>query len=398
MKRIKSYLFLAVSATAVLCACDRVKENESNFTNVVYLQNALNSNMDKISFRATDFSAERVIRAALALPVETDVNIKVEIDLSLVDVYSKAYGVECTAPEEHIYELEGNNLFIPAGDVLSTEVGLSFSSLPDIPFGEIKVLPVTLKSNDAGIDILNGSKTIYFVLQKGAIIITAAYINDNYLTVPGFEGAGGSAVSGLTQLTMEGLIRPHTLERQLNTFMGIEGYFLIRFGDSGYAPDQIQIADNNYLGGNFPSAAVSPKLPVGGWVHVAVTLDLENAREYKIYYNGELKATGTCGGSMMAVDLSGASSSNKFYIGYSYDKGRELDADVTEYRIWNVVRTQEEIQDNFYEVAPDSPGLVAYWKFDEGNGNIVADHSGNGNNALANSTLKWVPVSLPEEE
>lgn len=396
MKRITLYLLFAVSLTAVLCACDRVKENESDFTNVVYLQNALNSNMDKISFRSSDLTADRSIRAALALPVETDVNIEIAIDLSLVEVYSKAYGVECAAPEEYIYELEDTNLFIPAGNVLSTEVGLSFSSLPDIPLGEIKVLPVTLKSNDAGIDVLNGSKTIYFVLQKGAVIITAAYINENYFEVPGFDGAGGSAVSGMTQLTMEGLMKPHAFERTLNTFMGIEGYFLIRFGDSDRDPDQIQIADNNNLGGNFPAVGVAPRVPVGEWVHVAVTLDLEGVREYKIYFNGEIKASGTCGGSMSAVDLSGASSSNKFYIGYSYDANRSLDADVTEYRIWNVVRTQEEILDNFYEVDPETPGLVAYWKFDEGNGNIVADHSGNGNNAIANSTLTWVPVSLPE--
>lgn len=46
---------------------------------------------------------------------------------------------------------------------------------------------------------------------------------------------------------------------------------------------------------------------------------------------------------------------------------------------------------------PKTDGLVAYWKFDEPSGNIVKDVTGNGNDAIANSNLSWLNVSLPEK-
>lgn len=50
-----------------------------------------------------------------------------------------------------------------------------------------------------------------------------------------------------------------------------------------------------------------------------------------------------------------------FWIGYSYNNERWLDADIAEVRIWNRVLSEEEInaKDHAYEVDPNSEGLVA---------------------------------------
>ena len=50
---------------------------------------------------------------------------------------------------------------------------------------------------------------------------------------------------------MEALIRARNFDRKISTVMGIEGYFLIRIGDAGFPPNQIQIATSD---GNFPNA------------------------------------------------------------------------------------------------------------------------------------------------
>ena len=58
---------------------------------------------------------------------------------------------------------------------------------------------------------------------------------------------------------------------------------------------------------------------------------------------------------------------------------------------------------HMYTVDPSSDGLVAYWKFNDGNGNVVKDHTSNGND-LQGQTLNggtwqsgflWQGVSLP---
>ena len=42
-----------------------------------------------------------------------------------------------------------------------------------------------------------------------------------------------------------------------------------------------------------------------------------------------------------------------------------------------------------YSVAPTTPGLCAYWKFNEGEGDKAIDQTGNGNDAIAHSKVMW---------
>ena len=53
-------------------------------------------------------------------------------------------------------------------------------------------------------------------------------------------------------------------------------------------------------------------------------------------------------------------------------------------------------KNHFYKVDEASDGLVAYWKFNEGTGNVINDVT-NGYNVVANSTITWLSVSLPEK-
>ncbi len=40
----------------------------------------------------------------------------------------------------------------------------------------------------------------------------------------------------------------------------------------------------------------------------------------------------------------------------------------SELRIWNTTRTPEQLKDNEYTVDPSTPGLLHYWKMNEGHG------------------------------
>jgi hypothetical protein len=112
-----------------------------------------------------------------------------------------------------------------------------------------------------------------------------------------------------------------------------------------------------------------------------------------LYVNGKIQGESTK--SLGSVSL-GRGGVDGFNIGRSYADDRYLAGDISEARIWNIVRTQEEIANNPYSVSPDSEGLVTYWKFDDEESLIVKDHTGNNNNAKANKPLKWTKVSLPE--
>ena len=72
---------------------------------------------------------------------------------------------------------------------------------------------------------------------------------------------------------------------------------------------------------------------------------------------------------------------------------------MSEFRVWNRVLTPDEINErnHFYTVEPDAPGLVAYWKMNEGQGNLIHDYA-NGYDLTSHNPLTWISVSLPEKD
>ena len=84
------------------------------------------------------------------------------------------------------------------------------------------------------------------------------------------------------------------------------------------------------------------------------------------------------------------------YIGSACDYTRWLPGDISEVRVWSVQRTAEQIATNPYEVDPASEGLVAYWKFNEGAGNVITDQTGHGNDITGSGDPTWVKVEIPK--
>ena len=66
-------------------------------------------------------------------------------------------------------------------------------------------------------------------------------------------------------------------------------------------------------------------------------------------------------------------------------------------RIGNKVLSPADFKatNHFYYVDPASEGLVAYWRFNEGQGTTIKDHTANGNDLEMNKAPQWVSVSLP---
>jgi hypothetical protein len=71
---------------------------------------------------------------------------------------------------------------------------------------------------------------------------------------------------------------------------------------------------------------------------------------------------------------------------------------MSEVRIWNRCLSEDEINADahFYTVDPNSEGLAAYWKMDDGAGTIIKDYSPNGNDLTLEKATTWPKVSLPE--
>jgi hypothetical protein len=210
-------------------------------------------------------------------------------------------------------------------------------------------------------------------------INTVANMKENYVKLTSITE--GKKLDGVMKFTVEGLLRPTENFGTLNSFFGVEGYFLLRFGDSGLDSYTLQLATNS---GNFNT---SLKLSMSTWHHVALTYDVA-AKTVTVYLNGEevSKRNGDAPGN----HTDGLSFSGRdLHIGKSYDDGRHFRGDMSEVRIWTTVRTREEIAGNMFNVDPNTPGLAGYWKFNEGAGKDIHDSGINGFNNSANKDIVW---------
>jgi len=92
----------------------------------------------------------------------------------------------------------------------------------------------------------------------------------------------------------------------------------------------------------------------GQFHHVAATYDGNTMR---IYIDGTLRASKPVGARQVNVG------GGPIVIGNMTGFNNDFDGRIDEFRIWNVARSQTDIQNNMsVEISPSSSGLVAYWR------------------------------------
>ncbi len=383
MKRTLQYSsLLALVLSIGACQSDKVE----NFENKAYIPGT--SMVTETVIKSNTNAPTKSFVVSLARPADKDYTIGYAVDAAQLATYNKEYRAEATLlPEENYTLPEDKTVKIEKGAVESAPISIDFKDLTSLNRDLVYVLPVSISSS--AIELLTTAKTYYFVFKAGALINVVADIEDNYISV---NWKDRTQVYNLPQITMEALIRVRNFDQDLSTVMGVEDHFLMRVGDAGFPKNQMQIAAK---GDKFPAADASKALPLNKWTHVAVTYNSVTL-ETIVYVNGKEQSKGVMANiASYARQISLYGGGHPFYIGKSWDDARDLNGEICEARVWKVVRTQEQIASSIYMVDPNTEGLLAYWKFDEGDGTLIKDHSPNGNDAVAAKPLKWTAVELP---
>ena len=142
-------------------------------------------------------------------------------------------------------------------------------------------------------------------------------------------------------------------------------------------------------GSSYYPQVLSHSTSFSGWTHIAI---IYNNRIPSLYINGQFIKTGLTSGRSTVYpgicpnywgELEGLG-----FGQYGYFNGL-----ITEVRIWNVARTQAEIQaDMNKRLTGNEIGLVAYYPLDEGTGTIATDNVGANNGTIYGAT--WVQNEL----
>lgn len=188
--------------------------------------------------------------------------------------------------------------------------------------------------------------------------------------------------------TLEAWVLPTSLPRGAGVITeaysgdGIVQYEL-GFGMNEPAGGTARLKVGFFHSGSWSFASDSVDITTGQWVHIAGTWDGITLRVYK---NGVLVGSNEPGRSPIA-------GSESFWIGRRHDTAGSVNffpGYIDDVRIWNVARTQAEIQAGMNrELTGSEAGLVGYWKFNEGSGTTANDSTANGNHGTLNGGVAW---------
>ncbi len=348
-------------------------QNADKFQDVLYFTGTENSATTRYSVEGP---SEIGLSVTASRKVDSDIKISLKTTPELVEAYNKLNNKLYQPLPAGSYELSSSTLTMEAGENVSGRIRLIIKSLEDFQEGVTYCMPVSIVGAEGDLPVLEASRTIYIVINR-TIITHAASLTSNYFKVPFSENA---ALASVPQVTMEARLYVHNFQSRnpfISSVMGIEENFLLRFGDVNIDKSQLQLA-----GGGYPITS-NIQFETGKWYHVAVAYD---GSQIKLYINGDLN--GTVDAPRGNIDLTD-SYSGGFHIGYSAG-GRYLDGMISEVRVWTRALTQTELANNMCYVDIESAGLLAYWRFNEGEGSDVADWSGNGWHIKANRQVTWV--------
>lgn len=408
---------IRIAVLALLVSCNRFEPVDHVFDNCAYLDVSATSQTQAATFGNRVGSLEKHLCVALSYPSDKDVKATISVDASLTDAFNHRYGTDYQLLPEAYLDFSPVSVTIEAGKVNSEKVSIGFKNLMGqgedqtgaMEIDKTYLLPVRLSSED--ISTMDGSSVAYYLVKRSSAITVAAQLTDNWIEFPLMDTPGevADAYNGLTALTYEALVNVDRFDLNnkdgvcnISTVMGVEQYLLLRIGDANFERQCLQFdgSGNGSQFGILPSKSdPAKKLYSGSWYHVACTYD-QNERVARIYVNGklidEVKEAGVAGPTAdnkitLAMRALGMPEAYQFFIGKSYNDFRPLQGKIAEARVWRVARTEDEIWKNMYRIEnpKDQKDLIGYWKFNDGEGNVVKDYSWVGNHGKAVGDIIW---------
>lgn len=408
---------IRIAVLALLVSCNRFEPVDHVFDNCAYLDVSATSQTQAATFGNRVGSLEKHLCVALSYPSDKDVKATISVDASLTDAFNHRYGTDYQLLPEAYLDFSPVSVTIEAGKVNSEKVSIGFKNLMGqgedqtgaMEIDKTYLLPVRLSSED--ISTMDGSSVAYYLVKRSSAITVAAQLTDNWIEFPLMDTPGevADAYNGLTALTYEALVNVDRFDLDnkdgvcnISTVMGVEQYLLLRIGDANFERQCLQFdgSGNGSQFGKLPSKSdPAKKLYSGSWYHVACTYD-QNERVARIYVNAklidEVKEAGVAGPTAdnkitLAMRALGMPEAYQFFIGKSYNDFRPLQGKIAEARVWRVARTGDEIWKNMYRIEnpKDQKDLIGYWKFNDGEGNVVKDYSWVGNHGKAVGDIIW---------
>lgn len=374
--RINSKSILAGMALGalVLTGCnDAEYDTLSNQAYILQTNTNANSSL-KLTVGAEVATTTLNVRLSDVANVES--RYRLVYDTAVVNEYNRLNETPYASLPQESFSLSSEETTIEAGASVSTPITLTVPPYSEAlkASGKKYAIGFRLENTSGNASVLpSGSKIVYIldqvVIQPVVVLDQSHYVSQDL--VKNYP---------LTEWTVEMNINKHVLYTEVGRgnnqaiFGAGPDEIYIRFGDAPIEGNRLQIKTQ---GTQMNSLALFNEHT---WYHLAFVC---TGTKLYLYVNGQLDNSMDLPGKTTNVNSINICSPSTYWLG---------NAMYSEVRFWQRARSQAEIANNMYACDPTTPGLITYYKMNEGEGYSFRDASGNGNNAETNGQAvpEWI--------
>lgn len=374
--RINSKTILAGMALGALLLTGCNDAEYDTLSNQAYiLQTNTNANSSlKLTVGAEVATTTVNVRLSDVANVES--RYRLVYDTAVVNEYNRLYETPYVSLPQESFSLSSEETTIEAGASVSTPITLTVPPYSEAlkASGKKYAIGFRLENTSGNASVLpSGSKIVYIldqvVIQPVVVLDQSHYVSQNL--VKNYP---------LTEWTVEMNINKHILYTEVGRgnnqaiFGAGPDEIYIRFGDAPIEGNRLQIKTQ---GTQMNSLALFNEHT---WYHLAFVC---TGTKLYLYVNGQLDNSMDLPGKTTNVNSINICSPSTYWLG---------NAMYSEVRFWQRARSQAEIANNMYACDPTTPGLITYYKMNEGEGYSFRDASSNGNNAETNGQAvpEWI--------
>lgn len=320
------------------------------------------------------------LTACLSEAAAGDVKLKFVVDEDVLAKYNADQATSYVVLPAECYQFDPV-VNIAAGQYSTGATRIHINPIPEELIGETYAIPLRLVSEDGSVPVTSKTSTFVIALE----MVTTS-------SVPMWNGGAGLYAENfsetLPQFTVECRFQVSNTANRNRAVFTNGGSVLLRFEDPQTDNDKhkahslVQFQGQGwYLN---PSLSFTPDK----WQHLALTYDGVGVT---LYVNGAFAGylEGVCDPTFSAACWFGGDAGGGHGTGNSWWSGCKILC--SELRVWSVCRTAAQIQNNITTTSAKSEGLVAYWRMNDGSGNVFEDCTGNGHTLHAGvEPAAWV--------
>lgn len=374
---IRKSVVLALTVMLALASCNDAQYDAIDSRIYIQETGARAFSSTKIAVRETAVTISVTPRSGKA--VLQDTKVKVMVNTATLDEFNERNGTNYTTLPEGAYTLEDGNAVIKAGEVSANSVNIVVNPLSEElgKTGKTYALPVIVTST-TGEETLKGADAMVYVIDPLIITSVPVINNRNNLHMTMRQDYALATWSVEFRLSIDKLgKRTNDLNNQamFGAFApdGMDGEIYTRFGDASVVGNSLQVKNQ---GSQFNSNML---FDINTWYHIAFVNDGE---KLTMYINGVKDSEMTTPGKITNLGKDKFQFGNTDYL--------KANVKVSEIRFWTKAISATQIQNNMFNIDPQTDGLEAYWRLNEGEGNEFEDYTGHGNICKSTGTTQWI--------